>query len=112
MTRKGALINNFNKVRLAGANYPLRVGKAVYVNRDPAAVHEHEVEISDQSEMVRPVPLDEELFRMPPKAEHFAVTRSELFLVNRRRGLICGSYVCLTWSNESLGSYLSLERDL
>ena len=36
MTRKGALINNFNKVRLAGANYPLRVGKAVHVNRDPA----------------------------------------------------------------------------
>ena len=96
MTRKGALINNFNKVRLAGANYLLRVGKAVHVNRDPAAVHKHEVRISDQPKVVRSVPLDKELFRMSPKAEHLTVARSEFFLVNRRRGLICGSYVGLT----------------
>ena len=35
--------------------------------------------------MARTVSLDEELFRMPPKTEHLAVTRSELFLVHRRR---------------------------
>src|SRR4029077_5968353 len=41
--------------------------------------------VPDQSEMVRPVSLDEELFRMPPKTEHLGMTRSELFLVHRRR---------------------------
>src|SRR5580765_449096 len=35
--------------------------------------------------MVRPVSLDEELFRMPPKTENLAMTRSELFLVHRCR---------------------------
>ena len=77
--------NNYNKVRFARADHPLRVCKPVHVNRDPAAVQEDEVGIADQPEMVRPVSLDEELFRMPPKTEHFAMTRSELFLVYRRR---------------------------
>jgi hypothetical protein len=79
-----ALIN-YNKVRVARANHALGVCKPVNVNRDPAAVHEDEVAVSDQPEMVRPVSLDEELFRMPPKTEHFAMTRSELILVHRRR---------------------------
>ena len=35
--------------------------------------------------MVLAEPLDEELFRMPAKTEHFAVTRLELFLVHGRR---------------------------
>src|SRR4030095_15484009 len=52
------------------------------------AVHEYEVRVPDQSEMARTVSLDEEFFRMPPKTEHFGMTRSELFLVHRRR-LIC-----------------------
>ena len=81
---KNALIN-YNKVRVARADHALRVCKPVHVNRDPAAVQEDEVGIADQPEMVRPVSLDEELFRMPPKTEHFAMTRSELFLVYRRR---------------------------
>ena len=85
---KNALINNFNKVRFARADHALRVCKTVHVNRDPAAVHEHEVRIPDQPEMARTVSLDEELFRMPSKTEHLAMTRSELFLVHRRR-LIC-----------------------
>src|SRR6266487_1429538 len=76
---------NFNKVRIACADYALRIYKAVYVNRDPAAVHEREVRVPDQPEMARAEPLDEELFRMPPKTEHFAVTRPELLLVHRRR---------------------------
>ena len=38
--------------------------------------------------MASTVSLDEELFRMPTKTEHLAMTRSELFLVHRRR-LIC-----------------------
>jgi len=79
-----ALID-FNKVRVARANHPFRVDKAVYVNCDPAAVHEHEVRTPDQPEMARPVSLDEELLRMPSKTEHFAVTRPELLLVHRRR---------------------------
>ena len=85
VAQKNALINNFNKVRFARADHTLRVCKTVHVNRDPAAVQEDEVRIADQPEMVRPVSLDEELFRMPPKTEHFAMTRSELFLVHRRR---------------------------
>src|SRR4029077_6159153 len=73
-----ALINNLNKVRLARADHPLRVCKAVHVHRDPTAVHEYEVRIPDHSEMVRAVSLDEELFRMPSKTEHFGVPRPEL----------------------------------
>src|SRR5213083_3753075 len=81
---KDALLN-FNKVRIACADHPLRIYEAVHVNRDPAVVHEHEVRVPDQPEMVRPESLDEELFRMPPKTEHFGVTRPELLLVHRRR---------------------------
>src|SRR6476619_1856327 len=95
VAQKNALINNFNKVRFARADHALRVRKTVHVNRDPTAVQEYEVRISDQSEMVRPVSLDEELFRMPPKTEHLAMTRSELFLVHRRR-LICVPHVRFT----------------
>src|SRR5206468_4734914 len=76
---------NYNKIRIARADHAFRVYKAVHVNRDPAAVHEHEVRVPDQPEMARPESLDEELFRMPPKTEHFAVTRPELLLVHRRR---------------------------
>src|SRR5213082_3875356 len=78
---------NFNEVRITRADHSLAIGKAVHVNRDPTAVHEYEVRISDQPEMTRPVSLDEELFRMPPKTEHFAVTRLELLHVHPR-GLI------------------------
>jgi hypothetical protein len=60
-----ALINDFNKVRLARADHALGVGKAVHVNCEPVSVHEHEVRIPDQSEMARAVSLNEELFRMP-----------------------------------------------
>src|SRR6476620_4010106 len=42
--------------------------------------------------MARTVSLDEELFRMPSKTEHLAMTRSELFLVHCRR-LICVRHV-------------------
>src|SRR5262249_54732224 len=38
----------------------------------------------DQAEMTGPESLDEELFRMPTKTEHFGVTRPELLLVHRR----------------------------
>jgi hypothetical protein len=79
-----ALIN-YNIFRLARADHPLRIYKAVHVNGDPAIIHEHEVRVSDQPEMARPVTLDEELFRMPAKTEHFGVTRLELLLVHRRR---------------------------
>ena len=41
-----ALIN-FNKQRITCANHPFRIAIAVYVNCDPAAVHEHEVRIRD-----------------------------------------------------------------
>src|SRR5213078_5061200 len=85
---------NYNKVRIARADQPFRVYKAVHVNRDPAAVHEHEVRVPDQPEMVRPKSLDEELFRMPPETEHFAMTRPELLLVYRRR-LIRAAHVRL-----------------
>src|SRR5438552_7423352 len=78
---------NLNKLRIACADHSLRVNEAVHVNRDPAAVHEREVRIPDQSEMVRPESLDEELFRMPAKTEHFAMTRLELLHVHLR-GLI------------------------
>src|SRR5207237_487468 len=82
---KNALVDsNFNEVRIARANHSFRVDKAVHVNRDPAAFHEDEVGIPDQPEMVLPKSLDEELLRMPPKTEHFTVTRPELLLVHRR----------------------------
>jgi hypothetical protein len=81
-----ALIN-YNIVRIPRADHPLRIYKAVYVNGDPAVIHEHEVRVADQPEMVRPESLDEELFRMPPKIEHFAMTRLELLHVHLR-GLI------------------------
>src|SRR4029077_9401178 len=76
---------DYNKVRIACADHPFRVDKAIHVNCDPAAVHEREVRVPDQPEMARPKSLDEELFRMPPKTEHFAVTRPELLLVHCRR---------------------------
>src|SRR4029077_6887961 len=76
---------DYNKVRIACADHPFRVDKAIHVNCDPAAVHEREVRVPDQPEMARPESLDEELFRMPAKTEHFAVTRSELLLVHCRR---------------------------
>jgi hypothetical protein len=57
----------------------LGVRKAVHVNCDPAPIYEQEVRISDQPEMTRAVSLNEELFRVPSKTEHFGVTRSELF---------------------------------
>src|SRR4030095_4987593 len=82
---ENALINNFDKIRIARADHPLRIYKAVNVNRDPAAIHEHEVRIPDQPEMSVPESLDEDLLRMPSKTEHFAVTRLELLLVHRRR---------------------------
>src|SRR5438874_3155886 len=81
---ENALIH-FNKLRIARADHPLRIYEAVHVNRDPAAIHEHEVRVRDQPEMVRPESLDEELFRMPAKTEHFAVTRLELLHVHLRR---------------------------
>src|SRR6266513_1338261 len=76
---------NFNKVRIARADHPLRISIAIHVNCDPAAVDEREVRVPDQPEMVRPESLDEELLRMSSKTEHFAVTRPELLLVHRRR---------------------------
>src|SRR5437016_13918102 len=90
---KDALVD-FNELRIARANHPFRVDKAVHVNRDPAAVHKDEVSVPDQPEMVRPKSLDEELLRMPPKTEHFTVTRSELLLVHGRclaRARTCSS---------------------
>src|SRR6266853_5948170 len=83
-----ALFNNFDKVRLARANHALGVRKAVHVNCDPASVNEYKVRISDQPEMARPISLNEELFRVPSKAEHIGVTRHELVLVHSRRGLV------------------------
>src|SRR5205809_3922875 len=80
---KDALVN-YNKVRIARANHTFGVDKAVHVNRDPAAVHEDEVRVPDQPEMVRPKSLDEELLRVPPKTEHFTVTGRQLCLVHRR----------------------------
>jgi hypothetical protein len=82
-----AALLNFNILGIAGADHPFRIYKAVHVNCDPAVVHEHEVRVADQPEMVRPESLDEELFRMPPKTEHFAMTRLELLHVHLR-GLI------------------------
>ena len=78
---------NYNIVRITLADHPLRVYKAVHVNRDPAVVYERKVSIPDQPEMVRPKSLDEELLRMPTKTEHVAVTRLELLHLHPR-GLI------------------------
>src|ERR1043166_8266347 len=72
---------NLNILRIARADYPLRIGKAVHIDRDPAVIHEYEVRIPNQMEMVRPESLDEELFRMSSKAEHFTVTRPKLLYV-------------------------------
>src|SRR5437764_15169550 len=77
VAQKHALLN-FNKLRIARADYALRIYEAVHVNCDPAAVHECEVCVPDQSDMVSPESLNEELLRMPPKTEHFAMTRLEL----------------------------------
>src|SRR5437867_200159 len=43
-----------DKLRIACADHPLRIYEAVHINRDPAAVHEDEVRVPDQPEMVRP----------------------------------------------------------
>jgi hypothetical protein len=86
VAQKDTLIN-YDIVRIALADHPLRINKAVHVNRDPAVVYEHKVSIPDQPEMVRPKSLDEELLRMPSKTKHFAVTRLELLHVHLR-GLI------------------------
>ena len=88
-----ALIN-FYKVRIARADHAFRVYKTVHVNCHTAAVHEHEVRVADQAEMVRPKALDKELFWMPPKTKHFAMTRPEFLLANGRR-LIRASHVRL-----------------
>ncbi len=87
LCRAEVALFNFNKLRIARTDHPLRIYKAVNVNRDPAAIHEREVRVADQPEMVRPKSLDEELLRMPSKTEHFAVTRLELLHVYFR-GLI------------------------
>ena len=89
------MLINYNKVGIAGADQPFRIDKAVHVNCDPAAVHKHKVCVADEPDMGGPVSLDEELFRMPPKTEHFAVTRPELLLVHGRR-LTCAPHVRLT----------------
>ena len=102
-----ALFNNLNKVRLARADHALGVRKAVHVNCDPASVYEHEVRISDQPEMTRAVSLNEELFRVPSKTEHFGVTRPELVLVHSRRGLVRARHVSLARARTRPGSSLS-----
>jgi hypothetical protein len=79
-----AALINLNKVRIARADHPLRIHEAVHVNRDPAVVDKREVRVADQPEMVLPESLDEELFRMPLKTEHFAMTRPELLHVHLR----------------------------
>jgi len=79
------ILFNHDKVGIALADHSLRVGKTVNVNGNPTAVQEYEVRISDHSEMVRTVSLDEEFFRMPAKLEHFSMARSELVLVYNGR---------------------------
>src|SRR6266436_4354549 len=102
-----ALINNFNKVRLTRADHALGVRKAVHVNCDPASVNEYKVRISDQPEMGRPISLNEELFRVPSKTEHFGVTRHELVLVHsRRRRLVRARRVSLARARTHPGSSL------
>src|SRR5436190_4651923 len=87
LCRAEAALLNFNKLRIACADHPLRAYNAVHVNRDPATVHEREVRIPDQPDMILAESLNEELLRMPPKTEHFAVTRLELLHVHPR-GLV------------------------
>src|SRR5207244_3561884 len=50
---------------------------------------ENEVRLPDQAKMGRSESLDEELFGMAPKTEHFAVTRLELLHVYLHVRLIC-----------------------
>ena len=95
LCREDDALINFNKFRIACADHALRIYKAVYVNRDPAAVHEHEVRVANQPEMSLPEPLDKELFRMPSKTKHFSVTRPELLFVHGRR-LTCATHGFLT----------------
>jgi hypothetical protein len=38
---------DLNKIRIARADHPFRIGKAIHIDRDPAAVHEYEVRIPD-----------------------------------------------------------------
>ena len=93
--REDDTLINFNKLRIARADHALCIYKAVHVNGDPTAVHKHEVRVANQPEMSLSVSLDEELFRMPPKTEHFGMTRPELLLVHSRR-LIRVPHVCLS----------------
>jgi len=46
LTQNNALID-YDKVRVALADHPLCVRKTVHVNRDPAAVQEHKVAVTD-----------------------------------------------------------------
>src|SRR6202030_3359028 len=73
---------HFYKLGLAGADHPLCIDKTVHVNGDPATVHEREVRVSDQPDMVCPVALDEKLFRMPPETGNLLVTRHYFILVH------------------------------
>src|SRR6266700_4113528 len=98
---RGALLSyaddallHFYKLGLAGADHPLCIDKTVHVNGDPATVHEREVRVPDQPDMVCPVALNEKLFRMPPETENLAMTRHEFIFVHRRR-LIRARHVCL-----------------
>src|SRR5438876_7163852 len=105
----GDALINYNKLRIARADHSLSIDKACHVNRDPAAVHEHEIRVPDQPEMARPVSLDEELLRMPPKSEHFPVTRLELLHVHFRlaRALHLRLALARTRPSFSLRSFLS-----
>src|SRR5436190_11963011 len=73
-SRAANSLSDYNIFRIPRADHPLRIDKASHLNRDPAAVHEHEVRIPDQPEMVRSESLDEELFRVLTETEHFGVT--------------------------------------
>src|SRR4029077_6048500 len=82
----------------------------VHVNRDPAGIYEDEVGAPDQPEMIRPKSLDEELLRMPPKTEYFAVTRPELLLVHGRflaRTRTCPSFTLVHVLSATLNIRLS-----
>jgi len=46
LARRSALIN-LDKLRIAGADGLLRKCEAIHINRDPAAVHKHEVSVPD-----------------------------------------------------------------
>ena len=47
LPRGGKALINFDKVRIAYTDHAFRKYKAVNVDRDPAAVHEHEVRVPD-----------------------------------------------------------------